>query len=142
MAVSDPATVAALTEWNNIKQQQAALQVRERELRTYLLASCFDPEFIKGSRTLPLWQGWRLKAVRPWKYKLTDDNGQTRTVLSRFTPEMANNLVRWKPDLSVSTFNGLMSDYQALFVDALTITPESPQLELLAPNQPEQPTLY
>lgn len=142
MPVTDPATIDALTRWNNIKVQIAALEQQEKLLRTELLTTCFDPEFLKGSRTIPLWQGWRLRGQRSWSYKLTDENGETRTVLSQFYPETARNLVTWKPNLSTKAFNDLAQDAQAAFAPALTIAPESPQLTLLAPNAPETPTLY
>lgn len=138
----DPQIAAALTEWNNVKQQIAGLQARELQLRTHLLTNCFDPEFVAGSRTIPLWQGWRLRGKRSWDYKLTDANGETRFALAQLRPETANNVVRWKPDLSVSGYKALDEAAQRLFTPALTIKPESPQLELLAPNQPETPTLY
>lgn len=131
-----------LNEWYAIKQQIAVLSAQELDLRIKLLGTYFDAEFVAGSRTIKLPTQWRLKAQRPWSYKLTDENGETKFALSRFNPELANNLVRWKPDLSVTAYKSLSVDWQKVFDPALTIKPDSPQLTLIEPNAPEPTTLY
>lgn len=112
----------ALTHWKAVEMQ----------LRLELVKKHSNPTSEKGTEYLSLPNDWRLKVVKSQNFKLDADKAQD--ALDHFTDDMANLLVRWDAQLSVSNYNQLSEADKAYFADALTVKPGAPQLELVPPK--------
>lgn len=127
-----------LVAWMQASDELAAAKAREMKLRQELLAAAF-PETEPGTRNIELGaSGYTLTSVLRLSYRL--DEVKTRAALEklRATGEVgahiADRLVRWKPDLSISEHKKLTPKQAALFRTALTITPSQPTLEVKPPK--------
>lgn len=133
-----------INEWAILKKESAALVEREKELRK----KCCDlfEDKSKGTKNLELINGYKLKAVFKHNITLKSQNEEIDTVTAvsnildkiEATGEagrlIAERLVKWKPELSVTEYNQL-SDSLKQLVDTVIVTTEAtPTLELVEPK--------
>ena len=143
-----------LLEWKLEKERLDAIQETEFALRQWLVLNAgFDPEKLEGSQTLAIGNGWKLAADKTMNYNVTNEEGEALQVLNLLgsatganRPDLAQSLVRWKPDLSVKTYKDVLPLIEALddadlkarlkssLAKAVTIKPGAPQLKLIAPD--------
>ncbi len=126
-----------LQRWNEMSLALRDLKIAEIILRKEIFGEAF-PEPSEGTLYLPLGNGWRLKGG----YSLSRSVDTTH--LSIMREEMAklgvsiDPLLNWKVDLRVGPYKALEEDARKLFDNIVTTKPDSPKLELVAPNDAEE----
>lgn len=123
-----------LVTWNEMQEQLSALKSAEMLLRMKIFKGMFlDPH--EGTNTIPLAGGWVLKAVYPI----------TRTpdvaLLTAMAAELRtagiplDDVIRAKPELSVTHYKLLTEERRHLMDQVLQIKPGSPQLQIVLPKR-------
>ena len=134
---------AKILAWEQAVKALAAAKDAEAALRKEVLAEAFafDPEALReGTENFELGNGYKLKAVFKISRNLNNENEAVDKVLSKIEktgPEgafIAERLVKWKPELSVSEYNKLPEKFKKLFDEVVTSKEAMPALELVAPK--------
>ena len=134
---------AKILAWEQAVKALAAAKDAEAALRKEVLAKAFafDPEALReGTENFELGNGYKLKAVFKISRNLNNENEAVDKVLSKIEktgPEgafIAERLVKWKPELSVSEYNKLPEKFKKLFDEVVTSKEAMPALELVAPK--------
>lgn len=121
-------------EWNEAKQQLKVWQEKESRLRDQIVADCFDNTKTEGSESLDIGLDWKLRATKKFNYNLSNKDGALTNILAGLPSVIAQNLIRWNPDLNLSMYRKLDAPTQQLFAPVLTIKAGKPTLELVAPD--------
>lgn len=134
---------AKILAWEQAVKALAAAKDAEAALRKEVLAEAFafDPEALReGTENFELGNGYKLKAV--FKISRTMNNAddavdKVLTKIEKTGPEgqfIAERLVKWKPELSVSEYKKLPEKFKKL-IDEVVVSKEAmPTLELVAPK--------
>jgi len=134
---------AKIIAWEAAVKALAAAKDAEAALRKEVLAEAFafDPEALReGTENFELGNGYKLKAVFKISRNLNNENEAVDKVLSKIEktgPEgafIAERLVKWKPELSVSEYKKLPEKFKKLFDEVVTSKEAMPSLELVAPK--------
>ena len=134
---------AKILAWEESVKALAAAKEAEAALRKEVLAEAFafDPEALReGTENFELGNGYKLKAVFKISRNLNNENEAVDKVLSKIEktgPEgafIAERLVKWKPELSVSEYKKLPEKFKKLFDEVVTSKEAMPSLELVAPK--------
>ena len=134
---------AKILAWEAAVKALAAAKDAEAALRKEVLAEAFafDPEALReGPENFELGNGYKLKAVFKISRNLNNENEAVDKVLSKIEktgPEgafIAERLVKWKPELSVSEYKKLPEKFKKLFDEVVTSKEAMPSLELVAPK--------
>lgn len=141
-----PSRDHAIIDWQNTKNALKALIELEREKRATLYKNLF-PNNVDTTETVDLPNGYKFKAKGTLNYKLefsTKEDGAKNLdaaidAIEKIGNEgtfIAERLVKWKPELSVSEYKALAADspIKKIIDGVLTITPGSPELELVPPK--------
>lgn len=121
-------------EWHDAQKQLTFWKDKEAELRGEVVKRRFN-DVSAGTRHSPLNNGWKLTAVFKDNYNLDRvKGGEAYDKIEAIDPTLADFLVKYKPELSISTYKTAPDWAKALIGDALTITPGTPSLELVAPK--------
>lgn len=137
---------AKILAWEAAVKALAAAKDAEAALRKEVLAEAFafDPEALReGTENFELGNGYKLKAVFKISRNLNNENEAVDKVLSKIEktgPEgafIAERLVKWKPELSVSEYKKLPEKFKKLFDEVVTSKEAMPSLELVAPKAPK-----
>lgn len=127
-----------INEWYQLQIDLAKLKQKELELRLKIFGTFFkEPK--EGSSTVPFSDGWVLKAEYP--INRTFDVAALTTLLPTFREAHlpVKELIRNKPELSLSNYRKLSDEQRKLFDQALVIKPGTPQLEFVIPKRPTAP---
>lgn len=135
---------ALLTQWKEASELLAKIKVTEAELRKQVVEA-FSHEAAPGkSGTENIDVGWghKLKIVHALNYKLDNANDCEKLdkVLDTIEKSMeggniiAERLVKWKPELSVSEYKLLSPENKARIDSVLTITDATPFVTLVPPK--------
>lgn len=135
---------AILTAWKEAAATLATAKARESELRAQVL-EVFSEEAApghSGTENVEVGWGYTLKIIHKLNYKLdsADDYAKVEKALDAIekTQEggnvIAERLVKWKGELSISEYKKLDSRQKALIDAVLTITDATPSIELVAPK--------
>lgn len=97
--------------WDQRKKVLTQAKEQEMELRKYIVSRAF-PEADEGTNTLELGNGYQLKAVVKYSYKLRDNNIVETTLnkISKIGNQgsfIADRLVSWTPNFLVTEYNNL-----------------------------------
>lgn len=136
-AIVDPATQVDGTDiakWYELTKQLETIKQAEMDLRKKIFAALFkDPK--EGVNKVPLTEGWMLTADHKINRKV--DEALLTTMAPQFREAGINPdlLVRWKPDLAVTEYRKLTETEMKLFDQVLTITPGTPQMEIVLPKR-------
>ena len=134
---------AKILAWEAAVKALAAAKDAEAALRKEVLAEAFafDPEALReGTENFELGNGYKLKAVFKISRNLNNENEAVDKVLSKIEktgPEgvfIAERLVKWKPELSVTEYKKLPEKLKKLFDEVVTSREAMPSLELVAPK--------
>ena len=134
---------AKILAWEAAVKALAAAKDAEAALRKEVLAEAFafGPEALReGTENFELGNGYKLKAVFKISRNLNNENEAVDKVLSKIEktgPEgafIAERLVKWKPELSVSEYKKLPEKFKKLFDEVVTSKEAMPSLELVAPK--------
>lgn len=135
-----PIQTDLLVEWDAAKK--AAIEAKkvvdaEMEVRKRVMASFF-PKPTEGVNTLDLSGGWKLKGTYKLKYKLEEAMIELVSDNLRKYGENPDLLIDRKPTLKLSQYRELVKRNvmaAKTFSQALTITEESPTIELVPPKE-------
>ena len=134
---------AKILAWEQAVKALAAAKDAEAALRKEVLAEVFsfDPEALReGTENFELGNGYKLKAVFKISRNLNNENEAVDKVLSKIEktgPEgafIAERLVKWKPELSLTEYKKLPEKFKKLFDEVVTSKEAIPALELVAPK--------
>ena len=134
---------AKILAWEAAVKALAAAKDAEAALRKEVLAEAFafDPEALReGTENFELGNGYKLKAVFKISRNLNNENEAVDKVLSKIEktgPEgvfIAERLVKWKPELSITEYKKLPEKFKKLFDEVVTSKEAIPALELVAPK--------
>jgi hypothetical protein len=132
---------AVVLAWHEAKNALQVAKDREAILRKEVLAMSFDTSK-PGTQKVDLGNDWSLKANVKLNYKImkhpiTADYGYILDVLAQLPQEVADELVRWEPNLSESRYKKLNKEEQEKVNIFLEIKEGSSSLELIAPKTGE-----
>ena len=123
-----------IQNWNEAKEQVKRWTQTENDLRDKVIKGLFDSGTIEGTETIQIGSDWKLKATRRLNYTLSNKDGALVSILQTLPSVIAENLIRWSPDLNLSMYRKLDATTQQLFIPVLSIKPAKPSLELVPPN--------
>lgn len=135
-----------------LKQQQYAaelkrLQLVEGLLRAEVVNRYFGTELVEGVNNYDLGKGYMLKVTYGYNYSLSESekpkNGGMVKATSFALEQLrtmgnegifiADRLVKWKPELSISEYRKLSAEHKAVIDKALTVSVAAPKVELKEP---------
>ena len=134
---------AKILAWEAAVKALAAAKDAEAALRKEVLveAFAFDPEALReGTENFELGNGYKLKAVFKISRNLNNENDAVDKVLSKIEKAgaeglfIAERLVKWKPELSVSEYKKLPEKFKRMIDEVVTSKEATPSLELVAPK--------
>jgi hypothetical protein len=119
--------------WNELQAQLVTIKDQEMKLRREIFAAGF-PAPTEGTNKLELPEGWTMKAT--YKLNRSLDEAALPAVLAELRKHKVNTeeLVSYKPSLSLSAYKKLDPRWVAILDQVVTTTPGAPTLELVAPK--------
>lgn len=130
-----PETLNVLKEWNEAKEQSKHWVEKESKLRDQIVKEVFNPDRDEGTESIEIQNGWILKSSKSLNYSLNNKDGEVSAICASLPDTLSKQLVRWKPELSLSNYRKLDFHTQQMFQPVLTIKPAKPVLELIPPSQ-------
>lgn len=134
-----------LTEWEASKLTLEKAKEDEMKLRKQVVDFAFDPTKKSGTERIDLGNGWQAKAVKKINYGWIKDGDKVDKhkiddVLDLIEKNVesgsliAERLVKWTPELSLTEYKLLPAAAKSL-IDSVIVTSEgSPTLEIVAPK--------
>jgi hypothetical protein len=131
----NPVTTADLIAWYNTCEELTRIKAREMLLRKKIFGHYFpDPQ--EGTNTSPpLEDGAVIKGVHKINRSVDE------AALKVLTPEFQKNkikvdeLITYKPDLSIKEYRKLTAEEQKLFDQCLIVKPGTPDLDIVVPKK-------
>jgi mRNA-degrading endonuclease HigB of HigAB toxin-antitoxin module len=130
-----------LQEWIDAKALLDKAKAAEMTAREEVVSAFpFDADKLEGTQNIDLANGWKLKVVKKLNYKLDKTDDKTDKALEKIEKLgaegvfIAERLVKWTPELSVSEYRKLDKKFKDIIDGVLTTTPGAPSLELIDPN--------
>jgi hypothetical protein len=131
-----------IMDWYNAKVALAQAKEAESILREQVIRQVFQPlPMTEGTQTIELGRGYKLKAQFVVNRKFTIDSDALIEFLSKFetfsdeAAQISENIVRWKGELSMSTYRELPTHYRHMFDAIIVASDGMPQLDLITPKQ-------
>lgn len=135
-----------LVSWQEAKEALEKAKEAEMFLRKKVVDFAFDPNKQSGTENVDLGNGYKLKAVKKLNYGFIKnaenklDKAAIDKALAKIEKDgavgelIAERLVKWTPDLSLSEYK-LLSDKHKAIIDSVIVTSEgSPTLEIVEPK--------
>jgi hypothetical protein len=136
-----------IVTWQNAEKALEIAKEKEKEARLALMAAAF-PDAKRGTNTRELTHGYVLKGVKKVNFNLknTKEGSETEKALDKIErlgnrgAYIADDLVSWKPSLSLTTYQKLdlndPSDRQIkeIIDTVLTTSDGMPELEIVKPK--------
>jgi len=135
-----------LVHWREAKEALEKAKEAEMFLRKRVVDFAFDPNKQSGTENVDLGNGYKLKAVKKLNYGFikNDENKLDKAAIDKALAKIekdgavgeliAERLVKWTPDLSLSEYK-LLSDKHKAIIDSVIVTTEgSPTLEIVEPK--------
>lgn len=135
-----------LVHWQEAKEALEKAKEAEMFLRKKVVDFAFDPNKQSGTENVDLGNGYKLKAVKKLNYGFikNDENKLDKAAIDKALAKIekdgavgeliAERLVKWTPDLSLSEYK-LLSDKHKAIIDSVIVTSEgSPTLEIVEPK--------
>lgn len=134
-----------LSRWEQAKIQHDHYKYSEMSLRKLLVEIAGDPEIAKGAEYVSLYNGYKLKIEKKVTYDLIKkdkdlDYAKIDAVIAQVRaagPDgetIASQIIKMKPELSVSLYNTLPDSYRAIIANMVESKVASPTVEILAPK--------
>lgn len=125
--------ISELARLEALNQQIAMLKEQETALRKELFEACFENP-VEGTNTFKLHNGYVVKFTH--KINRTLDSAALSTVREMLTEKNVNldDLIRMKPELSVSAYKKLPEDSRKIMDLAITAKPGTPSYEIVLPK--------
>lgn len=134
---------AKILAWQAAVEALAVAKDAEATLRRQVLAEAFafEPEALReGTENFELGSGYKLKAVFKIARSLNNSDDAVDKALTRIEKTgaegqfVAERLVKWKPELSVSEYKKLPDKLKKIIDEVVTSKEATPSLELIAPK--------
>lgn len=130
-------TAADMQEWYRLKEELTRVKAAEMLLRTKIYHALFKNP-VEGTNTLPLQDGWVMKAKRVINRSIDlaalqiNSQEDPDTHMSALTSHGINpqKLVAWKPELVLKEYRTLTEEQQKIFNECLVIKDGSPDLSI------------
>lgn len=138
-----------LTAWDDLKKNIVALKEQELDLRKYIVQRAF-PSPQEGTNTEELGNGFKLKAVVKYNYKLSADNKTVEAGLDELSNSgndgsfLADRLVSWSPNFLLQEYRQIQEDAEGgseiakqrllIISKFMTITEAAPDLKIVEPK--------
>lgn len=134
--------VELIKSWNEAKLTLEAAKKLEMELRSKVIESEFVNHKEKGTENVELGAGYKLKAVFKQSITFVNSNkeGEVEKALTKLEKMgsegafIAERIVRWKPELSVTEYDKLDTKYRKVIDEIIVTKPATPSLELVEPK--------
>jgi hypothetical protein len=135
-----------LIAWQNSKVALEQAKELEMQLRKQVVDFAFDPNKQSGTERVQLGNGYEAKAVKKLNYgfvKNSDgklDKAAIDKALSKIEKDgpagelVAERLVKWTPDLSLSEYKLLSEKHKAIIDSVIVTTEGAPTLEIIEPK--------
>lgn len=120
-----------LGQWQDTKAELESLKRKEAQLRKLLFQGAF-PNPVEGVNTITLVDGTIIKGTH--KITRNIDEAALPSVLEQMPEAVRDNLVAYKPSLSVAVYRKLTAEERKTFDQALIIKPGTPTLEVIRGN--------
>jgi hypothetical protein len=120
-------------EWNEAKEQLKKWSQQESELRDKVIQELFTSDKTEGTESIELAGDWKLKATKKLNYNISNKD-ELVNILNSLPAIVAQNVVRWNPDLNLSLYRKLDAETRQLLSPVIAIKPAKPSLELVPPN--------
>jgi hypothetical protein len=127
-------TQAEIDEWYKVSERLAKDKLREMELRKKIFGYFFQAP-TEGVNDFPMSEGWVMKGTYKIDRKVKED------LLTQYGEELKaaklpmKDLIRMKPELSVSAYKKLNDEQRNVFDKVLEIKPGAPSLEIVKPKR-------
>jgi hypothetical protein len=131
-----------LIEWEEARRKLAVEKEAEARLRLEYVSMVSDPGKSKGTENIELANGYKAKIVKKINYNVDQNTiNAALDAIENTGPEgkfVAERLIKWKADLSVTEYEKLDTKYRAMIDAAITTSPGTPTLEIVAPKSKPQ----
>lgn len=125
-----------LLAWQEASLELAPLVMRERDLRVMAIEATFGMELPdEGTQSLDIGQDYLCKVVVKLNYTVAD-TPEMRNDFTAIIGERAANVVKFKPDLSISGWKGLTQEERDKLAAHVTVKPGMPTLAIIPPGEP------
>jgi len=127
-----------LEQWEQSKVALELAKDFEMSHRKAIVLFAFDPEKNSGTENVELANGYKLKSVKKLNYNV--DQANVNAALDKIEAfgekgkVIAERLIKWKADLSLSEYKTLSEEYKAIIDEVITISEGSPTLEIVKPK--------
>lgn len=135
-----------LKAWEDSKVQLELAKAAEMDLRKAFVKFAFSVDKLEGTERIPLHNGYEAKAVKKLNYVLVspvegvavvDAVDQALTEIESMAPEgkfIAERLIKWSCDLSISEYRGLDAKFKAVIDKVIETREGAPTLEIVPPK--------
>lgn len=135
-----------LVEWQKKQAELATVKAEEMALRVKCVEFISNPNLNKGTERVPLGNGYEAKVVKKITYgfqKTVDGKIDKKAIDAALTAiedtgdvgkYIADQLVKWTPELSLTEYNKLNDNIKALIDPVIRTTDGTPTLEILEPK--------
>ena len=127
-----------IMKWERATKALAEAKNYEMDLRKHIVGRFF-PNAKEGTNNFELGNGYKLTAVVKFNYKF-ESNDKVTDMLQAFARigeeerTIGCNLVKWKPEPSITEYRKLTGQHKAIADAAIIITDATPSLEIKAPK--------
>ena len=131
---------AKILQWTEAAKKLAEAKAVELALRNEVVAINFADHKESGTENVELGNGYKLKAVFKLNYSLNNTDDAVDKALSKLEKAgtegafIAERLVKWKPELSISEYNKLDTKFKKIIDEVIKTSPGTPSLELVEPK--------
>lgn len=127
-----------LEQWEQSKVALETAKANEMEQRKLIVSFAFNPDKVSGTETIELANGYKLKSVKKLNYNVNQETvNDALDKIEALDPEgkfIAERLIKWKADLSLTEYKGLPDKYRVLIDEAITTSEGAPALEIVEPK--------
>ena len=139
-----------LSRWEQDKIQLDHYKDSEMFLRKLLVDVASDPELAKGAEYINLYNGYKLKIEKKIDYSLAKndaglDYAKIDAVIAQLNASgpdgenIAAQIIKMKPELSVSLYNTVPDSYRAIISEMVESKKSAPTVSILAPKAKKKP---
>lgn len=138
-----------LMKWQDAKEALDVAKEQEMAFRKICVDFAFDQDKQSGTENIDLGAGYKAKAVKKVNYGFvkTEEGKVNKVAIEKALQKIekdgaaglliAERLVKWTPDLSLTEYKLLSEKHQKIIDEVIVTTDGSPTLEIIAPKAPK-----
>lgn len=127
-----------LKKWEASKLQLETAKANEMDQRKAFVAFAFDPDKQSGTERIELENGYQAKAVKKLNYNVNQDTvNDALDKIENLDAQgkfIAERLIKWKAELSLTEYNQLEAKYKVIIDQVISTSEGAPSLEIVAPK--------